>query len=148
MTLKERFHKAICILLEKFPEYDICIVGSSSLFLRDIKYKKPHDLDIVILNENINEKPHNIYKLIVSDCALDETNIHIDALENKYGDFKYSNIKICDNIDVKCIEPESYLNMKKLFMNNKKFKKSNRLKHKKTIPIVEKIINNYYEKNK
>ena len=76
MTLKERFYKAICILLEKFPEYDICIVGSSSLFLRDIKYKKPHDLDIVILNENIKGKPHNIYKLIVSDCALDETNIH------------------------------------------------------------------------
>ena len=137
--------QAICILLEKFPEYDICVVGSSSLFLRGIKYKKPHDLDIVILNENINEKSHRIYKLIVSDCAFDETSIHIDALENKYGDFKYSIIKIGNN-DVKCIEPESYLNMKKLFMNNKKFKKQNRIKHKKTLPILEKIINNYYEK--
>lgn len=145
MTLKERFHKAICILLERFPEYDICIVGSSSLFLRDIKYKKPHDLDIVILNENTDEKSHYIYKLIVSDCALTETNIHIDALENKYGDFKYSNIKI-NNYEVKCIEPQDYLNMKKLFMNNKTFKKKNRLKHKKTLPILEKIINNYYEK--
>ncbi len=145
MNLKERFHKAICILLEKFPDYDICIVGSSSLFLRDIKYKKPHDLDIVILNENINEKPHYIYKLIVSDCALDETNIHIDALENKYGDFKYSTIKIGEH-NVKIIEPNDYLNMKKLFMNNKEFKKTNRLKHKKTLPILEKIINNYYEK--
>lgn len=145
MALKERFHKAICILLEKFPEYDICIVGSSSLFLRDIKYKKPHDLDIVILNENTDEKSHRIYKLIVSDCALNETNIHIDALENKYGDFKYSNIKI-NNYEVKCIEPQDYLNMKKLFMNNKTFKKKNRLKHKKTLPILEKIINNYYEK--
>lgn len=145
MNLKERFYKAICILLEKFPDYDICIVGSSSLFLRDIKYKKPHDLDIVILNENINEKPHYIYKLIVSDCALDETNIHIDALENKYGDFKYSSIKIGEH-NVKIIEPNDYLNMKKLFMNNKEFKKINRLKHKKTLPILEKIINNYYEK--
>lgn len=145
MNLKERFHKAICILLEKFPDYDICIVGSSSLFLRDIKYKKPHDLDIVILNENINEKTHYIYKLIVSDCALDETNIHIDALENKYGDFKYSTIKIGEH-NVKIIEPDDYLNMKKLFMNNKEFKKTNRLKHKKTLPILEKIINNYYEK--
>lgn len=147
MDLKERFHKAICILLEKFPEYDICVVGSSSLFLRDIKYKKPHDLDIVILNENTDEKSHRIYKLIVSDCAYDETNIHIDALENKYGDFKYSYIKINNN-DVKCIEPQDYLNMKKLFMNNKKFKKSNRLKHKKTLPILEKIIYNYYNEKK
>ena len=145
MTLKERFHKAIIILLEKFPEYDICIVGSSSLFLRDIKYKKPHDLDIVILNENTDEKSHYIYKLIVSDCALNETNIHIDALENKYGDFKYSTIKI-GNYDVKCIEPKDYLNMKTIFMNNKKFKKINRIKHKKTLPLLEKIINDYYEK--
>ena len=147
MTLKENFHKAICILLEKFPEYDICIVGSASLFLRDIKYKKPHDLDIVILNENNKDKSHYIYKLIVSDCALDETNIHIDALENKYGDFKYSNIKI-GNYDVKCIEPRDYLNMKTIFMNNKKFKKINRIKHKNTLPLLKKIINNYYDKNK
>ena len=144
MKLITKFHKAICILLEKFPEYDICIVGSSSLFLRGIKYKKPHDLDIVILNENLQDKSHYVYKLIVSDCALDETNIHIDALQNTYGDFNYSTIKI-GNYDVKCIEPQDYLNMKKIFMNTKTFKKKNRLKHKKTIPILEKIINNYYE---
>ena len=36
--------------------------------------------------------------------------------------------------------------MKTIFMNNKKFKKINRIKHKKTLPLLEKIINDYYEK--
>ena len=33
-------------------------------------------------------------------------------------------------------------------MNNKKFKKINRMKHKQTLTILEKIINKYYEKIK
>lgn len=138
--LKERIYEAISILNTKFPDYDICIVGSSSLYIRDIEYKKPEDLDIVILNENLRQKSHYDYKRIVAYAAYKETGLYIDALGNKHGKFDYDIIDLYDK-KVKVIKPEMYLEMKKKFSENKNMIKSKREKHKNTIPILEEAIN-------
>lgn len=139
-TLKERIYEAICILNEKFPNYDICIVGSSSLYLRDIDYKVPEDLDIVILNENLREKSHYDYKHIVEYAAYKETGLYIDALGIKHGRFEYDVIDLFDK-EVKVIKPEAYLEMKKKFAENMKMSKIKRDKHKNSIVLLESVIN-------
>lgn len=139
-TLKERIYEAICILNNKFPDYDICIVGSSSLYLRDIDYKVPEDLDIVILNENLREKSHNDYKQIVEYAAYKETGLYIDALGIKHGKFEYDVIDLFDK-KVKVIKPEAYLEMKKKFAENMKMSKIKRDKHKNSIVLLESVIN-------
>ena len=139
-TVKERIYDAICILNEKFPDYDVCVVGSSSLYLRDIDYKVPEDLDIVILNENNQEKSHYEYKMIVAYAAVNETGLYIDALSNKHGSFPYDEIDLFDK-KVKVIKPEAYLEMKKKFAETKTMTKDKREKHKKTIELLESVIN-------
>ena len=139
-TVKERIYDAICILNEKFPDYDVCVVGSSSLYLRDIDYKVPEDLDIVILNENNQEKSHYEYKMIVAYSAVNETGLYIDALSNKHGSFPYDEIDLFDK-KVKVIKPEAYLEMKKKFAETKTMTKDKREKHKKTIELLESVIN-------
>lgn len=138
--LKERIYEAICILNNKFPDYDICIVGSSSLYLRDIDYKVPEDLDIVILNENLKEKSHYDYKCIVEYAAYKETGLYIDALSNKHGTFPYDEIGLFDK-KVKVIKPEAYLEMKKKFAESKTMTKSKREKHQQSIELLETAIN-------
>ena len=145
-TIKERIYEAICILNKKFPNYDICIVGSSSLYVRDIEYKKPEDLDIVILNENLQQKSHYDYKRIVAYAAYKETGLYIDALGNKHGKFGYDIIDLYDK-KVKVIKPELYLEMKKKFSENKNMVKSKREKHKNTIPLLENVINKIKKEN-
>ena len=139
-SLKQRIYDALTILENKFPEYDICVVGSSSLYLRDIDYKIPEDLDIVILNENNVEKSHYEYKMIVEYVAVKETGLHIDALSNKYGKFPYDEIKLFDK-KVKVIKPESYLEMKKKFSEAKGMTKAKREKHKQSLELLESTIN-------
>lgn len=139
-TVKERIYDAICILNEKFPDYDICIVGSSSLYVRGIDYKVPEDLDIVILNENKQEKSHYEYKMIVAYAAVNETGLYIDALSNKHGSFPYDEIDLFDK-KVKVIKPEAYLEMKKKFAETKAMTKDKREKHKKTIELLKSVIN-------
>lgn len=139
-NLKKRIYEALCILNKKFPDYDICVVGSSSLYIRDIDYKVPEDLDIVILNENLQQKSHYDYKRIVAYAAYKETGLYIDALGNKHGKFDYDIIDLYDK-KVKVIKPELYLEMKKKFSENKNMIKSKRDKHKKTIPLLEEVIN-------
>ena len=138
--LKERIYDALNILENKFPDYDICVVGSSSLYLRDIEYKKPEDLDIVILNENSQEKSHYEYKCIVEYAAINETGLYIDALSNKHGKFPYDEIDLFDK-KVKVIKPEAYLEMKRKFANNTKIMKSKRKKHQQSIELLETAIN-------
>ena len=144
--LKERIYDALNILESKFPDYDICVVGSSSLYLRDIEYKKPEDLDIVILNENIQEKSHYEYKMIVAYAAVNETGLYIDALSNKHGTFPYDEIDLFDK-KVKVIKPEAYLEMKKKFAETKTMMKGKREKHKKSIELLESIINKIKNKD-
>ena len=139
-TVKEKIYEAICILNEKFPDYDICIVGSSSLYVRGIEYKVPEDLDIVILNENLQQKCHADYKKIVAYAAYNETGLYIDALGLKHGKFEYDVIDLFDR-KVKIIKPESYLEMKKKFSENKNMSRTKREKHKKTIALLEDAIN-------
>ncbi len=139
-TLKERIYEAIRILNEKFPDYDICVVGSSSLYLRDIDYKVPEDLDIVILNENLREKSHYDYKCIVEYAAYKETGLYIDALSNKHGTFPYDEIDLFDK-KIKVIKPEAYLEMKKKFAESKTVTKSKREKHQQSIELLETAIN-------
>ena len=139
-TLKKRIYEAICILNRKFPDYDICIVGSASLFVRDIEYKKPEDLDIVILNENSQEKSHYDYKYIVEYSVYKETGLYIDALSNKHGSFPYDEIDLFDK-KVKVIKPEAYLEMKKKFAESKTMTKEKREKHKNSIVLLESAIN-------
>ena len=145
-NLKKRIYEALCILNKKFPNYDICIVGSSSLYIRDIDYKVPEDLDIVILNENLQQKSHYDYKRIVAYAAYKETGLYIDALGNKHGKFDYDIIDLYDK-KVKVIKPELYLEMKKKFSENKNMIKSKRDKHKKTIPLLEEVINKIKREN-
>jgi hypothetical protein len=145
-NLKKRIYEALCILNKKFPNYDICIVGSSSLYIRNIDYKVPEDLDIVILNENLQQKSHYDYKRIVAYAAYKETGLYIDALGNKHGKFDYDIIDLYDK-KVKVIKPELYLEMKKKFSENKNMIKSKRDKHKKTIPLLEEVINKIKSKN-
>lgn len=145
-TLKERIYEAICILNEKFPDYDICVVGSSSLYLRDIDYKVPEDLDIVILNENLKEKSHYDYKCIVEYSVYKETGLYIDALSNKHGTFPYDEIDLFDK-KVKVIKPEAYLEMKKKFAESKTMTKSKREKHQQSIELLETAINKIKNKD-
>lgn len=144
--LKERIYDALNILENKFPDYDICIVGSSSLYLRDIEYKKPEDLDIVILNENNQEKSHYEYKCIVEYAAFKETGLYIDALSNKHGTFPYDEIDLFDK-KVKVIKPEAYLEMKKKFAESKTMTKSKREKHQQSIELLETAINKIKNKD-
>lgn len=144
--LKERIYEAICILNKKFPDYDICIVGSSSLYLRNIDYKVPEDLDIVILNENLKEKSHYDYKCIVEYAAYKETGLYIDALSNKHGSFPYDEICLFDK-KVKVIKPEAYLEMKKKFAESKTMTKSKREKHQQSIELLETAINKIKNKD-
>lgn len=145
-TLKERIYEAICILNKKFPDYDICVVGSSSLYLRDIEYKKPEDLDIVILNENSQEKSHYEYKCIVEYSVYKETGLYIDTLSNKHGSFPYDEINLFDK-KVKVIKPEAYLEMKKKFAESKTMTKEKREKHKNSIVLLESVINKIKNKD-
>lgn len=145
-TLKERIYEAICILNKKFPDYDICVVGSSSLYLRDIEYKKPEDLDIVILNENSQEKSHYEYKCIVEYSVYKETGLYIDALSNKHGSFPYDEIDLFDK-KVKVIKPEAYLEMKKKFAESKTMTKEKREKHQQSIELLETAINKIKNKD-
>lgn len=140
MNLKEKIYKTVLILEKNFPDYDFCIVGSSSLYLRDIDYRIPKDLDIVILNENHSHKTHADYKDIVRNCAYKETGLRIDALDLKHGDFKYDTIKLFDK-DIKCICADEYVRMKKLFSENNKLSKYKRDKHLKDLKNLENMIN-------
>ena len=145
-TVKERIYEAICILNEKFTDYDICIVGSSSLYVRDIEYKVPEDLDIVILNENLQQKSHADYKQIVAYAAYKETGLYIDALSNKHGKFEYDMIDLFGK-KVKVIKPEGYLAMKKKFSETKSMTRDKKEKHKKTIVLLEEAINKIKKDN-
>lgn len=138
--LKQRIIDTLNILESKFPDYDICVVGSASLYLRGIDYKKPEDLDIVILNENNQEKAHYDYKNIVSYCAINETGLYVDALSPKHGTFDYDVIEVLGK-KVKVIKPEAYLEMKRKFANNTKIMKSKRKKHQQSIELLEIAIN-------
>lgn len=146
MNFKERIYKAVLILEEKFPDYDFCIVGSSSLFLHGINCRIPHDLDIVILNENHEEKTHEDYKNIVSMCAYKDTGLKIDALDLRHGEFNYNIIKLFDK-DIKCISIIDYINMKRKFSEYPKLNKYKREKHLKDLNILEKLIKDYGEDN-
>lgn len=61
-ALKERVYESIKLFNEKYPEFDICIVGSMSMYLQDIDYKYPHDIDIIILNKDLSENDYIKYK--------------------------------------------------------------------------------------
>ena len=142
MKNKEKIYKAILILKKNFPDYDFCIVGSSSLYLRGINYKIPHDLDIVILNENHSEKNHEDYKNIVSMCAYKKTGLKIDALDLNHGNFDYDIIKLMDK-DIKCITINDYIKMKRKFSEDQKLNKYKRDKHLKDLEALENIIKDY-----
>lgn len=136
---KEDIYNIVKLINGEFPDYDICIVGSSSLYLRDIEYKVPEDLDIVILNEEFKEMSHQERKYIIRSFIKKETGLCVDCLDLRWGEFKWDEVNLFD-IKVKCILPEEYLKMKTLFSETRKIRKSKRERHKEHLEELKELV--------
>lgn len=98
--LKERVYESIKYFQKQYPDLDICIVGSMSMYLQDINYKYPHDIDIVILNNDMSETEFKEFGKKIFLMCWRLTGLKIDLLSNK-EEVKY-NIVDLYGLPVKC----------------------------------------------
>lgn len=129
-ALKERVYESIKLFNEKYPEFDICIVGSMSMYLQDIDYKYPHDIDIIILNKNLSEDDYIKYKDEIFLMCWKKTGLKIDL--RPYTETEYIHINLF-NMDIKCCTLKNYIKHTEFIYNQYKSElymdKLRRLKH-------------------
>ena len=98
--LKERVYDSIKYFQAQYPDLDICIVGSMSMFLQDINYKYPHDIDIVILNNTMSDNEFKKFKDKIYLMCWQLTGLKIDLL-HKSENIDYNVIDLY-GLQVKC----------------------------------------------
>lgn len=115
-ALKERVYESIKLFNEKYPEFDICIVGSMSMYLQDIDYKYPHDIDIIILNKDLSENDYIKYKDEIFLMCWKKTGLKIDLL-HKPENVEYNVINLYE-LQIKCNTLRHYIEYKTKFSEN------------------------------
>ena len=104
--IKERVYDALKLFKESFPDLDICIVGSMSLYLQGINYKYPHDLDIIILNKEMSDEEYLEFKNKIHLMFWKQTGVAIDL--SKFRKTEYKEIQLYDII-IKCCILDEYI---------------------------------------
>ena len=114
--LKERVYESLKIFQEQYPNLDICVVGSMSMYLQDIEYKYPHDIDIVILNNEMsNDEFEQLGKKIYLMCWK-TTGLRLDLL-HKPENVDYVIINLY-GLQVKCNTLQHYIEYRTKFYEN------------------------------
>ena len=101
--LKERVSETLKIFQEQYPDLDICVVGSMSMYLQDIEYKYPHDIDIVILNNEMSDNEFEEFGKKIYLMCWRTTGLRIDLVTN-IGDVDYNIIDLY-GLKIKCNTP-------------------------------------------
>lgn len=104
--IKERVYDALKLFKESFPDLDICIVGSMSLYLQGINYKYPHDLDIIILNKEMSDEEYLEFRNKIHLMFWKQTGVAIDL--SKFRKTEYKEIQLYDII-IKCCILDEYI---------------------------------------
>lgn len=121
--IKERVYDALKLFKDSFPDLDVCIVGSMSLYLQNIEYKYPHDLDITILNKEMSDEEYLEFRNKIHLMFWKQTGIAIDLSKSKLKKFGYIEIQLFDMM-VKCHSLEEYIMSSELNYNAIKDKNS------------------------
>lgn len=130
--LKERVYESIKYFQDQYPDLDICIIGSMSMYLQDIKYKYPHDIDIVILNNTMSNDEFKEFSNKVYLMCWRLTGLRIDLLHNPEN-IEYNVIDLYD-LQVKCNTLRHYIEYKT------KFSESVGQKHKDGLEELNQIL--------
>lgn len=137
--LNDKIKVAIRLIKEKLKDVDFAFSGSFGLYLQGIKFRRPHDIDIVFL-KNSDEEIKRFKDLYAS--IFNETGFLIDIL--RYYDGEENNVTISfEGEEVKSITVEIIIKFKKLFCSDEfKLRDFVKRKHKRDLVEIEKWLNN------
>lgn len=137
--LNDKIKVAIRLIKEKLKDVDFAFSGSFGLYLQGIKFRRPHDIDIVFL-KNSDEEIKRFKDLYAS--IFNETGFLIDIL--RYYDGEENNVTISfEGEEVKSITVETIIKFKKLFCSDEfKLRDFVKRKHKRDLVEIEKWLNN------